>query len=103
MARDNCLTKFRIIHLVIILLTIFGSGVAAWVWQRAETKAIAKETQTLGEEGCEPAKEHKGKIGIIEYRLDSIDKKQEEFSIEQKAMRKENEASFKEVLRRLPQ
>ncbi|KKN73478.1 hypothetical protein LCGC14_0400530 [marine sediment metagenome] len=102
MAKDSCGLKFRLIHLILILLGLFGSGIAAWVWQQAETKVIARDTETMNEEGCKPAKKHEGQIGIIEYRLNSIDKKQETFSVEQKEMRKENEAAFREILKRLP-
>ncbi|MHC4121999.1 MAG: hypothetical protein ACYSSI_00365 [Planctomycetota bacterium] len=98
----NYNTKLRLVHLTLILLGLFGSAVAAWVWQRAETRAIAKETVTLSEEGCEPAKQHEKQIGIIEYRLDSIDRKQESMILEQKAMRRDNDTAFKEILDRLP-
>ena len=97
----NDVIKFRWAHLVLILLGIFGSGVAAWVWQQAETKAIAKEVAELTEEVSEPVKRHDQKIGIIEYRLNSIDKKQAAFAVEQKEMRTENVAAFKAIMDKL--
>lgn len=102
MAKDNCLTKFRLIHLALILLGLFGSAIAAWVWQQAETEAIAKETKAINIEGCKPAQKNSRTIDLIEYRLDSIDEKQASFFVEQKEMREENETAFKEILDRLP-
>lgn len=102
MAKNNDGTKLRWIHLILIVAGLFGSGVAAWVWQQAETKAIAKDVKTLDEYGSRPAKKHGAEIGIIKYRLGSIDKRQEAFSIKQEAMRKENEKYFKEILKQLP-
>ncbi len=103
MTKENNGIKFRLIHLMLILLGIFGSGVAGWVWQQAETKAIGKETTTMKKEGCEPAQAATSSIELIEYRLSTIDKKQEEFSTEQKAMSKKSDEFFHEVLKRLPE
>jgi hypothetical protein len=103
MEKNNYLTeKFRLIHLILILLGLFGSGVAAWIWQKAETKAIGKEITITKKNGCTPAKKHESQIGIIMYRLDSIDKGMCELSTEQKETRKKSEESFKEILKRLP-
>lgn len=88
MAKNNCGLKLRLIHLIIILLTLFGSGVAAWVWQRAETKAIAKDTASLSTDGCEPARLHTTQIAVIETQL--------------KTMQTEQREAFKEILTRLP-
>ena len=61
-----------------------------------------KEISELKKDGCEPGKEARGEVKVINYRLDSIDGKQKEFSIEQRQMRKENKVAFKEILKRLP-
>ena len=100
MAKEN--SKLRLIPLILVIAAIFATAVAGWVWQQAETKAIGKETATLGEEGCKPAKGHEVRVTLVEFRLDSIDKKMDDFAIEQKTSRQANETSFKEILERLP-
>lgn len=102
MPKDNCLTKFRLIHLILILLGLFGSGVATWVWQQAEAKAIAKEVEaiveeaeTLTAEGCKPANRNMFDIALIQKDIVIIQKTQKTMSLEQKE-------GFKEILKRLP-
>ncbi len=104
MAKDDCnwTAKLKLVHLILALLVLFGSGVAAWVLQKAETAALGESIVLINEEGSKPAKRHENQLGIIEYRLKTIDTRLEAFSVKQEDMQKENNAAFKEILDRLP-
>lgn len=101
MAENNSL-NIRWIHLILMLLALFAGGVAAWVLQQAETAALGESIVLINEEGSKPARKHENQLGIIEYRLKSIDNRQQAFSVKQEDMQKENNAAFKEILLRLP-
>ena len=58
--------------------------------------------ESLEVDGCKPAQKATRSIDLIEYRMDEFQATQEEFSIEQKAQRRENAENFKEILKRLP-
>ena len=92
------------IYIILGLITlagIFAGGVLAWGDLGNKIDNQIEKTISLTVEGCKPAQKNGNSISLIEYRLNSIDKKQETFSVEQKDMRKENEAAFKEILKRL--
>jgi len=101
MANGNYGINFRLIHLILVLLAIFGSGVAAWVLQQAETESLANELDIVFHDGTVVCRQNKTQIAIIQYRLDAINAKQQEIATEQKAMRKESDVAFKEILKRL--
>lgn len=90
----DCGMKFRLIHLVLVLLGVFGSGIAAWVWQQAESKAIVRETVALKSDGCKPARKNTTDIAVIQSQLTDI-------KTEQKEMRQESKEGFAEILKRL--
>ena len=90
------------IGLVVTLLTIFVSGGKALGKIQEEQLGQDKAIETVKMEGSLPARKNTYSIGIMENRLCTIDEKQEEFSVEQKEMRQENEIAFKEILNRLP-
>ncbi len=104
MAKNNGRGKLLIGILAVSLtaLAMIVTGVLAY--SDTSNKAVANtgEISELKEDGCDPGKEARGDVKVINFRLDSIDEKQKEFSVEQRQMRKENETAFKEILKRLP-
>lgn len=80
---------------------IYNFGVLTSGLQAADIAQV-KAVEKIEVDGCKPAQKHEKQLGVIEYRLDSIDEKQEDLVIEQKEMRKENKDAFKEILERLP-
>ncbi len=101
MAKNNG-RIYKIIGIVLVIVGMFAGVVITWGGYGKDIESNAKDIRTLGIDGCSPAKETKGSMPLIEYRLDAIDIKQQEFSTKQETMRKENETSFKKILERLP-
>lgn len=86
------------IHLALVMIGVLVTIITGWVWQRATLCATASTVKALSTDGSVRAKDNSAKIGIIEYRLMSIDKKQDEMSTEQKEMRKENTDNFRKIM-----
>ncbi len=79
------------VRIIIALIVLASAGIAFLVKVDAKAEGNVTDIADLKEDGCKPAQ----KIGVIEYRLDAIDTRQE-------AMQKENSTAFKEILERLP-
>ena len=97
----------------ITLAVIFASIVTSYAVQGEKTSANEnnmivhkidnkEKFAELKKDGCEPGKQASNDMNLVKYRLDSIDTRQEQFSVEQKAIRRDNQTFQKEVLKRLP-
>ncbi|KKL45191.1 hypothetical protein LCGC14_2358150 [marine sediment metagenome] len=102
MAKNNN-GKFKLISLMITLGVLLIGSVSGYVWTQADVRANTVQIEDIEEHGSEPTKVNKSSIGLIEYRLNTIDKKQEEFSTEQRIMSEKMDESFHEILKRLPE
>ncbi len=79
----------------IISLVIIGAGfVANYTLHGADIKVNKTDVAELKEDGCKPATKATQDIAIIKYQLNDIKTNQE-------TARKENKASFKEVLQEI--
>jgi len=99
MANSNGRTRAATILTAIVIL---ATVVAAFVWAQADTRAVdtkatgIKESQAiLKKEGCNPARQNKFDIGLVQKDIKAIQKSQE-------AMGTEQRKGFKEILDRLP-
>ncbi|KKL27282.1 hypothetical protein LCGC14_2386700 [marine sediment metagenome] len=91
MAKQN---RNKLIGLIVTLAVLFASVITTWAVYGEDIEDNTTKLSDLKKEGCDPT----GKIPVMLYRLDSIDEKQKEFSIEQKAMRRETGEGFKAIL-----
>lgn len=95
--------KLKLIIFIVTIAVLFAGVVGTWYVYGEDIEHNKESITKIDEKGSETARDNKSKIGLIEYRLDSIDTKQQELTNEQKAMRKENEEAFREILKRLPE
>ncbi len=92
MAKTNGRTKALI---GIVSLIVIGAGlVANYTLHGADIKVNTDKVAELKEDGCKPATKATQDIAVIKYQLNDI-------KIKQETMRKENKASFKEVLQEI--
>lgn len=96
MTKNN--NKIKIASLIVTVTVIFVIIVTTWAGYGNDIENNVVAIEKLDNEGCKPTQ----KFELVEYRLNSIDKKMEGFSVKQEAMRKANEESFKKILFRLP-
>ena len=76
----------------IVSLVVIGAGlVANYTLHGADIKVNTDKVTELKKDGCKPAAKATQDIAVIKYQLNDIETRQGE-------MRKENRASFKEVL-----
>lgn len=83
-----------IISVTLVVLGMIITGVLAYGDTSNKTEVNATNITELKEDGCKPARKAGTDIEVIKEKLETIDVRQE-------TMRKENKASFKEILEKL--
>ena len=88
-------------HLVLYVGGVLAAMAISWATLRMEVQSAAAETVKINEVGSDLARLNEKKILVIDYRLASIEKKQEEMSAKQEIIRIESQKSFEKILRKL--
>ena len=84
--------------LALAALALLGTIIATFVWAQADIKAvdtkalaIIEDVDDLKADGCKPSSKNTNSINVINYRLDALQKTQNQV-----------QSDTKEILRRLP-